>query len=65
MNAEHSVFIVGNIIVVRDLLEKTEKFVSREGRFSNVTALLSVPKPKQSDHALAPLMIFLGESSDS
>lgn len=41
---EYSVFIIGNIIVVRDLLDKTERFVSKEGRFSNVTALLSVYK---------------------
>ncbi|CAM6002248.1 unnamed protein product [Sphagnum balticum] len=57
--------MIGNIIVVRDLLDKSEKFVSKEGRFSNVTALLSVYKDKQSENAVAPLMIFLGESSEN
>lgn len=63
-NAEYSVFVIGNIIVVRNLLEKTERFVSKEGRFANVTALLSVHKEKQTENAVAPLMIFLGESSE-
>jgi hypothetical protein len=59
------VFTIGNIIVIRDLLEKTEKFVSKEGRFNYVTALYSVYKEKQTDNATAPLMIFLGESSEN
>lgn len=34
--------MTGNIIVIRDLIDKSEKFISKEGRFSHVTALYSL-----------------------
>lgn len=62
--------MTGNIIVIKDLNEKTEKFISKDGRFNYVTALHSIYKEQSKgekellkDKDCPPIMIFLGESS--
>lgn len=50
---------------MRDLLEKTEKFITKENRFGYVTALYSIYKDKHKDTQQSPLIIFLGESSEN
>ena len=70
--------MIGNIVVVRDLLDKNEKFYSFPNRFSNVTALIGVSKEQKfkekaklvdkdgKPHYIpgsVPLKLYLAESS--
>lgn len=41
---KYVVFMVGNIMVVRDVIEKREYFYSYTHRFNNVTAIFAVSK---------------------
>jgi hypothetical protein len=41
---KYVVFMIGSIIVVKDLIERSEQFFSFPNRFSNVTALYGVSK---------------------
>ena len=41
---KYVVFMVGSIVVVRDVIDKTEKFYSYPNRFNNVTAIFAVSK---------------------
>mgnify|MGYP001209383013 CR=1 FL=1 len=38
------VFMTGSIVVIKDLMDKSEKFIAKEGRFNCVTALFSIYK---------------------
>ena len=75
---KYVVFMVGNIVVVRDVIEKTEKFYSYPGRFNNVTAIFGVSKElkfKEKSKKLdsngkplylpntPPIKLYLAESS--
>ena len=77
---KYVVFMVGSIVVVKDLADKTEHFYSYHGHFNNVTALFAVSKEakfkekgKQLDNNGNPIYIansipvklYLAESSDS
>jgi hypothetical protein len=72
--------MVGSIVVVKDLADKTEHFHSCAGHFNNVTALFAVSKEakfkekgKTLDNNCNPLYVpnsipvklYLAESSDS
>lgn len=39
--------MIGSIIVVKDLIEKSEKFYSFPNRFNNVTALYGISKEQK------------------
>ena len=70
--------MVGNIVVVRDVIEKSEKFYSYPNRFNNVTAIYGISKEakyKEKCKKLdangkpihlpntAPIKLYLAESS--
>jgi hypothetical protein len=70
--------MVGNIVVVRDVIEKSETFYSYPNRFNNVTAIYGVSKEqkyKEKSKKLdrdgkpvylpntAPIKLYLAESS--
>lgn len=72
--------MVGNIVVVRDVIEKKENFYTYPNRFNNVTALYGISKEqkyKEKSKKLdtngkplyipntAPVKIYLAESSES
>ena len=72
--------MIGSIVVVKDLADKTEHFHSCNGHFNNVTALFAVSKQakfKEKAKKLdnngnsiylpnsIPVKLYLGESSDS
>ena len=66
------VFMTGSIVVIKDLMDKSEKFIAKEGRFNCVTALFSIykeqPKGQKElfkEKEYPPLMIMLGESSQT
>jgi hypothetical protein len=77
---KYVIFMIGNIVVVRDLLDKIEKFYSFPNRFSNVTAIVGVSKEqkfKEKTKILdkdgkpvynpdsVPLKLYLAESSEN
>lgn len=72
--------MIGSIVVVKDLADKSEHFHSYHGHFNNVTALFSVSKQAKfkekakkldsNGHSLylpnsVPVKLYLAESSDS
>ena len=54
---KYVVFMVGSIIVVRDLSDKTETFYSYPNRFSNVTALYAVSKEQKANKPPLPCQV--------
>jgi hypothetical protein len=77
---KYVVFMVGSIVVVKDLADKTEHFHSCTGHFNNVTALFAVSKEaklREKGKSLdgngnpiylpnsIPVKLYLAESSDS
>lgn len=41
------IFMIGSIVVVKDLIEKNEQFYSYPNRFNNVTALYGISKEQK------------------
>lgn len=77
---KYVIFMIGSILVVKDLIEKTEQFYSFANRFNNVTALFGISKEqkykekvKQLDKNqkpiylpnVSPIKIYLAESSEN
>jgi hypothetical protein len=77
---KYVVFMVGSIVVVKDLSDKSEYFYSYPSHFNNVTAICAVSKEqkfkekgKQMDQDnnpiylpnTVPVKLYLAESSDS
>lgn len=44
---KYVIFMIGSILVVKNLIEKTEQFFSFANRFSNVTALFGISKEQK------------------
>lgn len=45
------------MIIIKDIINKTSQFINHEGRFANVTAMVSAQRPEGG------LIIAVGESS--
>ena len=41
---KYVIFMIGNTLVIKDLIDKSEQFFSYSGRFANVAALFGISK---------------------
>lgn len=56
-NKGYVVFTASRMIIIKDIINKTYQFINHEGRFANVTAMVSAQRPEGG------LIIAVGESS--